>query len=51
MKVLVISKNSFDVIQYNAVSNIAYSSGNYVITNNGTSYTYAGANYIINIMV
>lgn len=51
MRVLVISKTSFDITQYNLVSNIAYSSGNYVITNNGVAHTYSAADYIINIMV
>ena len=51
MKVLVISKTSFDVTQYNAVSSITYSSGNYVIINNGVSHTFSAANYIINILV
>ena len=51
MRVLVISKTSFNVIQYDTVSNIAYSSGTYTITNNGTNYTYAASDYIVNILV
>ena len=51
MRVLVMSKTSFNVIQHDAVSNIAYASGTYTITNNGTNYTYAAGDYIVNIMV
>lgn len=51
MRVLVISKSSFDVTQYNAVSSITYSSGNYVIINNGVSHTYSESAVIINILV
>lgn len=51
MKVLVISKSTFGVIQHNNVTNIAYTSGNYVITDNGNTYTYAAAGHIVNILV
>lgn len=51
MKVLVISKSTFDVKQYNNVTNIAYTSGNYVITDGGNTYTYAAAGHIVNILV
>lgn len=50
MRVIVLSKTTFDVVQHNAVTNIAYSSGNYVITDNGNTYTYAAAGHIINIL-
>ena len=51
MRVVVISKTTFDIVQHNAVTNIAYSSGNYVITDNGNNYTYAAEGHIINILV
>lgn len=51
MRVIVLSTTSFDVVQHNAVTNIAYSSGNYIITDNGNTYTYAAAGHMINILV
>lgn len=49
MKVLIISKTTFNQIQHANVTNIAYSSGNYVITA-GSTYTYAASDYIITIL-
>ena len=40
-----------ETMQHNAVTNIAYSSGNYIITDNGNNYTYAASGHIINILV
>ena len=50
MKVVVLSKTNFIVVQHNNVSNIAYSSGSVVITSGGTNYTYSLENYAISIL-
>lgn len=53
MAVVVKNKHTFDCIQYNQVSNIAYNSGTkvYTITNNGTNYTYSSDDYLICVFI
>ena len=53
MQIVVKKKDTFDCIQYNQVSNIAYNSGTkeYTITNNGTNYTYSSDNYLICVFI
>lgn len=50
MSVLVISKRSFNQIQHDNVSNIAFSSGNYVISVPGATASYAASDYNIVIL-
>lgn len=49
MRVIVISKTPFNVITYNNVVSISISGTNYVI-NDGSSHTYAIADYRIAIV-
>lgn len=49
MSVLIISKTSFNQIQIDNVTNIAYAGGNYVITAGSTS-TYSASDYNIAIL-
>lgn len=53
MIVIVKKKATFDTIQYNQVSNIAYDSGTkiYTITNNGTNYSYSSDDYFISVLI
>lgn len=53
MAVIVKNKNTFDCIQYDQVSNIAYNSTTkiYTITNNGNNYTYSSDNYFISVFI
>lgn len=50
MVVIVISKTSFNTIQHNNVSNIAYSSGTVTITSGADTYSYSVDNYAISIL-
>lgn len=50
MRVLIKNKNNFNTIELNNVTNIAFSSGNYVITAGGTNYTYSATTYLVNIL-
>lgn len=50
MNVIMIAKNTFDVIEYNGIKNIAFDGTNYVLTRaNDTTVSYAKADYQINI--
>ena len=49
MRVVVISKNPFNVVTYNHVTSITISGSNYVI-NDGTAHSYAIASYRIAIV-
>lgn len=49
MRVVVISKTPFNVVTFNNVMSITISGANYVI-NDGTTHTYAIANYKIAIV-
>lgn len=49
MRVIVISKNPFNVVTFNNVTSITISGTNYVI-NDGTAHSYAIANYKIAIV-
>ena len=53
MAVIVKSKTTFDCIQYDKVTNIAYDGTTkvYTITNNGTNYTYSADNYFISVFI
>lgn len=53
MAVIVKNKTTFDCIQYDKVSNIAYNSATkiYTITNNGTNYTYSADDYFISVFI
>ena len=53
MAVIVKNKTTFDCVQYDKVSNIAYDSSTkiYTITNNGTNYTYSSDNYFISVFI
>lgn len=51
MKVLVIKKGSFSVVQLENVSDIAYSSGTVTITHGGGTATYTYADYMLQILV
>lgn len=50
MKVVILSKTSFNVIQLSNVSNIAYSAGTVTVTSGGTNYSYSLENYAISIL-
>ena len=50
MKVVVISKNTFNVIELTGVTNIAYASETFTITHGGGTATYAAADYRISII-
>ena len=50
MKVVITSKTSFNTIELSGVNNIAYASGTYTISANGTTYTYAEDSYIVSIL-
>ena len=49
MKILLINKTSFEVIQVNSVTNIAFSDGNVTVTA-GTSTTYSLDTYNIQFL-
>ena len=49
MKVVVSSKTSIDMVTYTC-TNIAYSSGNYVLNTSDGTKTYAAASYILMIL-
>lgn len=49
MKVVVSSKTSINMVTYEC-TNIAYSSGNYVLTTTAGTKTYAAAEYILMII-
>ena len=53
MQVIIKNKTTFDCVQLNQVSNIAYDSSTkiYTITNNGTNYTYSSDNYLICVFI
>lgn len=53
MAVIVKNKTTFDCIQYDQVSNIAYNSTTriYTITNNGTNITYSADDYFISVFI
>ena len=51
MTVIIKQKNNLNTRQYDGVTNIAYSSGNYVITRaDATTVSYAASDYFIMIM-
>lgn len=50
MTVVLRSKNSFQVVQLDAVSSITYSSGTYTIVHGGGTATVTDADYIIQIV-
>jgi len=50
MKVIVISRNSFNVTEYNNASKIELSGNSYTITVSGTAFVYAAADYIVRII-
>lgn len=51
MTVIVKQKNNLNTRQFDGVTNIAYSSGNYVITKaDATTATYSASEYFIMIM-
>lgn len=50
MKVLVIKKGTFSVVQLDGVSNIAYSAGTVTITHVGGTATYTYADYMLQIL-
>lgn len=50
MVIILMNRSSFEVIQLNSVTNITYSSGNYVITAGGTTTTKSAADYILQVI-
>lgn len=50
MKVLLINKTSFEVIQLNSVSNIAYSEGIVTVTASGVSTVYSLEDYNLQVL-
>ncbi len=50
MIVVVISKTNWNVTTYRNVSNIAFSSGTYTITNAGVALTFSAEDYFVRIM-
>lgn len=50
MKVIAMKKGSFEIQQFEGVSNIAYATGNVTITHGGGTSVLAYDNYIIQIM-
>lgn len=50
MRVIVINRTSFNVIDISSVNSIALSGTNYVITKGGTTTNYAIADYIVRII-
>lgn len=52
MRVLIKGKNAFNQSEYSGVTNIAYTSGNYVLTlSGGSTMTFSSASYNIYILV
>lgn len=51
MRVLLKAKNTFYQVEYSGVTNIAYTSGNYVLTvSGGSTVTFSAASYNIYIL-
>lgn len=50
MTVIVSSKSTFDSVQLNNVSNIAYLNGTVTITAGGNTYTYTTDNYTVSLI-
>lgn len=50
MKIIVLSKTNFNIIQHSNVSNIAFGADTFTVTDTGVTYTYAYADYNIQIM-
>lgn len=52
MTVIAMNKNTFTVMQYNGVTNIAYNSAtnNYVITYSSGTANVIGDNYVISVL-
>lgn len=52
MRVLIKGKTTFNQSEYSGVTNIAYTSGNYVLTlSGGSTVTFSAASYNIYILV
>lgn len=53
MTVIIKSKTTFDIVQLNNVSNIAYNSGTkvYTITHSGGTVTYSSDNYYMSVFL
>ena len=50
MTVVVIKLNPFSTVQLNNVSSISYADNTYTVVAGGVTYTYAKADYKINIL-
>ena len=50
MTVIIMSRTSFEVNNYTGVTNIAFSSGNIVITHSGGTATVSAATWIVQII-
>ena len=50
MKIIVLSKTTFNMIQYSNVSNIAFGADTFTVTDTGNTYTYAYADYNVQIV-
>lgn len=50
MSIIIKNKSTFDTIQVDNVSNIAYDGTNYAITAGGSTTNYSAATYLINIL-
>ena len=53
MNIIIKKKDSFDLIQLNGVSNIAYDSGSkiYTITHSGGTSTFSSDNYYLSVFL
>lgn len=50
MKVIIVNKSDFNVIQFNGVTNIAYAANQVTITHGGGTGTFSLSNYTISIL-
>ena len=50
MRVIIISKTSFNITQLTNVSSISFASGIYSVVAGGNTYTYAAEDYNISIL-
>lgn len=50
MKLIIISKSTFNMIELTSVSNIAFGADTFTVTASGTAHTYAYADYNIQLL-
>lgn len=51
MKVILKNKNNFNTIEYQNVTNVAFSGTSIIITSNGTQYTYSSLDWYFTMLL